>query len=131
VRLLQYTISARPEEEHWLRVAEHATHTVRELGLRYVEGARAAPGQSEPFVLFAPMKMGGESDATLEDSEGEKLELSDTVEAPAADALRAQVSGGQLLWVAGRLVGLASGLVLRPISALIRRPDALHLCRLT
>ena len=131
VRLLQYTISARPEEQHWLRVAEHATHSVRELGLRYAEAARAAPGVSEPVVLFAPVKMGGHASATLEDSEGERLELSDTVDAPSADALRAQVQGGQLLWVAGRLVGIATGLVLRPISALIRRADALHLCRLT
>jgi hypothetical protein len=131
VRLLQYTISARPEEQHWLRVAEHATHSVRELGLRYAEGARAAPGLSEPFILFAPVKMGRESTAILEDSEGERLELSDTVDAPGADALRAQVNGGQLMWIAGRLVGIATGLVLRPVSALIRRPDALHLCRLT
>jgi hypothetical protein len=131
VRLLQYTISARPEEQHWLRVAEHATHSVRELGLRYAEGARAAPGLSEPFILFAPVKMGRESTAILEDSEGERLELSDTVDAPGADALRAQVNGGQLVWIAGRLVGIATGLVLRPVSALIRRPDALHLCRLT
>jgi hypothetical protein len=131
VRLLQYTISAKPQDEHWLRVAEHATHSVRELGLRYVESARAAPGLSEPFVLFAPAKLGGEHDATLHDSEGEKLDLSEAVEAPAADALRAEVASGQLLWVAGRLVGLARGLVLRPISALIRRDDALHLCRLT
>jgi hypothetical protein len=129
VRLLQYTVSAQPSAEQWARIKDHALHNVRELSARFAAGQKAAPGLAEPFVLLAPRTLSSAPDARLRDANGDAVQLSD--ETPAADALRAASADGELVWVAGRLLGLSRGLVMRPASALVRRADGLHLNRIT
>jgi hypothetical protein len=130
VRLLQYTVSIAPSAEHWSRIGEHAAHSVRELGIRYAEGARRAPGQAEPFVLFAPRELARSPEGRLVDDTGDSLPIADDSEA-ATQVLHAASAGGEVLWVAGRLLGLSRGLALRPISLLVRRAEAMQLCRVT
>lgn len=129
VRLLQYTVSPQPSDAQWQRLGGHAVRSVRELMLRHGDGARAVRGQAEPFVLFAPRPLDDVNQTRLCDETGEILHLSDESEASFARVVAN--AGGELLWVTGRLIGLARGLVLRPTSALLQTPSRLHLCRMT
>jgi hypothetical protein len=130
VRLLQYTVSIAPSAELWMRIGEHAAHSVRELGIRYAEGARSAPGQAEQFVLFAPREVPSAAGGRLIDDTGDSLPLADDTDAT-AQVMQAASAGGEVVWVAGRLLGLARGLALRPTSLLVRRGEGVHLCRIT
>lgn len=131
VRLLQYTIGARPTAEHWERVRLHATRSVRELSLRYAEANRKASGLAEPFVVFAPKELSEGVDARLCDNEGDSILLADEVEAATVHQLRALAGGGEVVFVAGRLAALSDGLVLKPASLLVHNTTGPHLYRVT
>ena len=119
VRLLQYAVSPRPTAQHWAAVERFAARLVRQLGATYASAMSACPAIAEPFVLFAPQRLSN-ARAELVDGDGERLPLLAEAERTLFETLKDVTEGGQLVWVAGRLIGIAGGLFLRPVSALVR-----------
>jgi hypothetical protein len=132
LRLLQYTISPEPTQEQWSRLSDFARASVSELAASYASIARRAPGTSEPFVLFSPAgrKLGVEP-TQVRDGGGTGIEIVDDADVPMLDTLRAMAEADEVVWIAGRLTGLARGLVLRPTSMLLRREGRFSLRRVT
>ncbi len=132
LRLLQYTVSPEPTQEQWQRLTEFACGSVSELASSYARIARRVPGTSEPFVLFSPagQKLGSEP-SHVRDARGAGIGIVDDVDVPMLDALRAMAEADEVLWIGGRLTGLARGLALRPISMLLRREGRFSLRRVT
>jgi hypothetical protein len=130
-RLLQYAVAAELTDAHWTLVEPVVQSSVRELRRRYVAAVQQCPAQSEPFVIFAPAELQEEPRAALVDAQGEHLGLPEEAEQPLADVLRHLAKEATLVWVAGRLMSLSRGLVLRPVSALLKRGDGLHFVRIT
>jgi hypothetical protein len=132
LRLLQYAVSPEPSQEQWKRLSEFARGGLSDLAALYASIARRAPGTSEPFVLFSPAqsKLGSEP-THLRDSRGAGIEIVDDADVPMLDTLRAMAEADEVVWIAGRLTGLARGLVLRPTSMLLRREGRFSLRRVT
>jgi hypothetical protein len=128
-RLLQYAISVQVNEHALARVVEVAHSEVSALRERYVSDLRSAPGLSEPFAIFAPAVLESGGQASLRDRAGERIEFAEPDVLP--DAVRAASAGGELVCVLGRLLGRASGLALKPLSAIVRRGAWLELSRIT
>ncbi|MFT3922603.1 MAG: hypothetical protein QM778_08730 [Myxococcales bacterium] len=132
LRLLQYTVSPEATQEQWSRVSEFARTKVSDLASYYASIARRAPGTSEPFVLFEPAgrKLGLEP-IHVRDASHAGIELVDDADVPMTDTLRAMAEGDEVVWIGGRLTGLARGLVLRPTSMLLKREGRFSLRRVT
>jgi hypothetical protein len=130
VRLLQYAVSPRPTEQHWAKVERFTARLVRQLAATYAAAMSACPGISEPFVLFAPRRLSAERPELI-DADGERLAVLADAERPLFETLRAVCEGGRLLWVSGRLIGVAGSLFIRPASALVQVGDRPRLCRIT
>lgn len=131
LRLLQYTVSPEPTQAQWSRVAELAERDIAELARRYAESERTCPAQSEPLVMFTPAFLELGVEGAARDASGKRLALLDDTRAPAIESVRAVLQGGDLVWIAGRLLGLSTGLALRPISVLVRHDAQLVLRRIT
>ena len=82
-------------------------------------------------ATMAPSELTAGPLGALRDAAGARLELRDDSDGMLVDAVRALVGGGQVVWVLGRLKGLARGLSLRPISLLVREKAGLSLRRVT
>lgn len=132
LRLLQYTVSPEPTQEQWKRLSEFARTGLSDLAASYASIAQRAPGTSEPFVLFSPVqrKLGAEP-THLRDGGAAGIEIVDDTDVPMLDTLRAMAEVDEVVWIAGRLTGLARGLVLRPTSMLLRREGRFSLRRVT
>jgi hypothetical protein len=129
VRLLQYAVSPRPTEQHWAKVERFTARLVRQLAATYAAAMSACPGISEPFVLFAPRRLATERPELI-DADGERLPVIGDAERPLFETLRAVCDGGRLVWVSGRLIGVAGALFIRPASALVQVGDRQRLCRI-
>lgn len=131
VRLLQYTVSAAPTDGQWAKTESFAKRLVRHVSDTYENAVSTCPGLVEPFMLVAPRSMDLSSKPAWVDHEGERMALVEDASQPTSDLLSQLVQGARVVWLAGRLVGLAQGLLLKPISLLVQRSDGLHLLRVT
>lgn len=132
LRLLQYTVSPEPTQDQWRQLSEFARNRVEDLAGYYATISRRVLGTSEPFVLFAPALHSLGHDAShLRDDQGAGVELGDDANGPLVDTLRAMAEDHEVVWVAGRLTGLARGLSLRPVSLLLKREGRYTLRRVT
>lgn len=130
-RLLQYAITLEPTNSQWQRLAELGESDVTALRTRFAREVSACPALAEPVALFAPAQLAALTTGSLRDSGGAKLELWDDSGAQLAEVVRTLASEGEPVWLLGRLKLLEQGLVLRPISALLRSGDAYRLRRIT
>lgn len=130
-KLLQYTVSPEPSAAQWQRLAELGEPRVSALATQFAAATRRCPGLAEPCVLFAAAELTGGSLGALRDAGGARLELRDDADGVLVDALRALVGGDEIVWVMGRLRGLARGLSLRPVSVLVRGKSGVRLRRVT
>jgi hypothetical protein len=101
--------------------------TLRE---RYAADVRASPAFAEPFTIFAPASV-DVSGCALVDTTGERLTLRTAPTISTMDSLLAATRGAEIVCVLGRLLSRASGLILQPLSAVVRSGDWLELRRLT
>ncbi|HEX6240651.1 MAG TPA: hypothetical protein VFZ61_07155, partial [Polyangiales bacterium] len=113
------------------RLSELGERRVDALIAQYAACLRRCPGLSEPALLFAPSALSPAPLDSLRDEAGARLSLRDDGEGTQADALRSLVGEDEIVWVLGRLRGLASGFSLRPISVLVRSRGGLALRRIT
>lgn len=141
VKIFQYTISHAVEMAEWSRVQRFGVSRFERLVHEYRRGLRENPSLSEPFVVVSPARLVREGAPRLVDAEGAELglELDDVpggarlASAPSGAAsagrgaagapdgvtlgvLDALAAGGEVLWVAGRLVERRSRLRLVPLS---------------
>ena len=131
VRLLQYTVSARPSAQQWSATEPFAKRLVRQVSETYAAAVSVCPGLVEPFMLVAPRKVDVSHKPVWIDSDGERMSLAEEAAQPMSELLQQFGEHGRIVWIAGRLVGLAQGLVLKPVSLLLQRADGLHLMRVT
>lgn len=129
VRLLQYAVSPKPTDQHWAKVDRFTARLVRQLAATYAAAMSVCPGLAEPFVLFAPRRLSLERPELI-DADGERLAVIGDAEKPLFETLRAACEGGRLLWVSGRLIGVAGALFIRPASALVQVGERQRLCRI-
>jgi len=129
-RLLQYTITPLVTEAPWQRVVSLAHTEIAGLRERYAADLRASPALAEPFAIFAPAEVDVAAGA-LTDTRGEHLTLRTSPTMSTMDALLAATRGADVVCVLGRLLGRAPGLILQPLSAVVRSGDWLELRRLT
>jgi creatinine amidohydrolase/Fe(II)-dependent formamide hydrolase-like protein len=130
-RLLQYAISMQLTETPWQRVVQLAHTQVTSLRERYAAEVREAPALAEPFVIFAPSQVDGADDGFLRDESGDRVDVRGDHGTPGLEALLAACRGAEIVCVLGRLLGRASGLMLQPLSAIVRRGEWLELRRVT
>jgi hypothetical protein len=130
-RLLQYTLSVQLTEAPWQRVVQLAHTEIAALRDLYVSDLRACPGLAEPFAIFAPTDVEQDPDGMLRDARGERLAVRGDAGTPSLDALLAASRGGDLVCVLGRVLGHASGIMLQPLSVIVRRGAWLELRRVT
>jgi hypothetical protein len=129
-RLLQYTISPEVSEAPWQRVISLAHTEISTLRELYAADLRASPAFAEPFAIFAPAQV-DLSGCALTDTRGERLTLRTAPTISTMDALLAATRGADIVCVLGRLLARASGLILQPLSAVVRSTERLELRRLT
>lgn len=129
-RLLQYTISAQIHEAPWQRVVSLAHSELSTIREHYAADLRASPGLAEPFTIFAPTQVDVAGSA-LTDKRGERLTLRTAPSLSTMDSLLAATRGADVVCVMGRLLGRASGLIMHPLSAIVRSGDWLELRRVT
>lgn len=129
-RLLQYTISPKVPEAPWQRVVSLAHTEIATLRERYAADVRASPAFAEPFTIFAPASI-DVAGCCLVDTTGERLTLRSAPTISTMDSLLAATRGAEIVCVLGRLLSRASGLILQPLSAVVRSGDWLELRRLT
>lgn len=131
VRLLQYTVSARPSAQQWAATEPFAKRLVRQVRDAYAATVAVCPALCEPFMLVAPRKVDVSDIPVWIDSDGERMSLAEDAAHPMSDLLQQFGEQGRIVWIAGRLVGLAQGLVLKPVSLLLQRGDGQHLMRVS
>ncbi len=131
VRLLQYTVSARPSAQQWSSTEPFAKRLVRQVGEAYAAAVSVCPGLSEPFMLVAPRTVDVSGTPVWIDSDGERMALAEEAAQPMSDLLQQFGERGRIVWIAGRLIGLAQGLVLKPVSLLLQGSDGPHLMRVS
>ncbi|MDB4986395.1 MAG: hypothetical protein JWN04_1573 [Myxococcaceae bacterium] len=129
-RLLQYSLTVQVPEAPWQRVISLAHTEVESLRERYVADLRASPALAEPFAIFAPAQLDTDS-ASLSDARGERLALRNEAGLSGLDGLLAATRGSEVVCVLGRLLGRAAGLMLHPLSAVVRSGEWLELRRVT
>jgi len=131
VRLLQYTVSVRPSAQQWAQTEPFAKRLVRHVAEAYETAVSACPALVEPFMLVVPRKVEVANKPTWLDAEGQRMPLAEDGAHPIAELLHQASERGRIVWIAGRLVGLAQGLVLKPVSLLLARADGPHLVRVS
>jgi hypothetical protein len=129
-KLLQYTVSLQVPEAPWQRVVSLAETELGVLRERFAADLRASPALAEPFAIFAPAQIEIAANA-LTDSRGERLALRSDPNLSGIDALLAATRGADVVCVLGRLLGRASGLLMKPLSVVVRSGDWLELRRVT
>ncbi len=129
-RLLQYSVSMHVPDAPWQRVVSLAQTEIATLRERFAADLRASPALAEPFAIFAPAELEIAANA-LTDTSGERLALRSDPNLSGIDALLAATRGADIVCVLGRLVGRASGLLMKPLSAVVRSGDWLELRRVT
>ncbi|MET0285391.1 MAG: hypothetical protein ABW352_13005 [Polyangiales bacterium] len=129
-KLLQYTVSLQVPEAPWQRVVSLAETELSVLRERFAADLRASPALAEPFAIFAPAQLEIAANA-LADSQGERLALRSDPNLSGIDALLAATRGADVVCVLGRLLGRASGLLMKPLSVVVRNGDWLELRRVT
>ncbi|HEY6880689.1 MAG TPA: hypothetical protein VI299_21850 [Polyangiales bacterium] len=129
-KLLQYTLSVQVPEAPWQRVVSLAEDTLAPLRERFAAEVRASPALAEPFAIFAPAQLELATNS-LADTQGERLTLHSEPNLAGIDALLGATRGADIVCVLGRLVGRASGLLLKPLSAVVRNGAWLELRRVT
>lgn len=130
VRLLQYTITLQVPEAPWQRVVSLAHTEIESLRAHFTTALRDSPALAEPFAIFAPARIDVAENA-LVDTHGERLPLRTAPTASMMDALLAATRGADVVCVLGRMLGRAPGLILHPLSAVVRSGDWLELRRIT
>jgi hypothetical protein len=130
-RLLQYTISVQVPDAPWQRVVSLAHTQIATLRERCAADLRASPAFAEPFAIFAPAQI-DVAGCALVDTAGERLTLRTAPTISTMDSLLAATRGSsEIVCVLGRLLSRAPGLILQPLSAVVRSGDWLELRRLT
>lgn len=129
-RLHQYTISSAVPESAWQRLLELALTELSTVRGLFSSEQSSSPGLAEPFVIFAPSELAPEEGAVL-DREGERLAIGSERRSTGLEPLLAARGTGDLAAVLGRLSSGAAGLVLHPLSLLVRRGEWLELRRVT
>jgi hypothetical protein len=129
-KLLQYTLSLQVPEAPWQRVVSLAHSELGSVRESFAHDLRASPALAEPFTIFAPAHIQVAANA-LTDRHGERLALHSEPNLSGIDALLAATRGADIVCVLGRLLGRASGLLLKPLSAVVRNGDWLELRRVT
>ncbi len=131
VRLLQYTVSVRPTAQQWAQTEPFAKRLVRHVAEAYETAVSVCPALVEPFMLVVPRKVELSHKPMWLDAEGQRMSLAEDSAHPIAELLQQASERGRIMWIAGRLVGLAQGLVLKPVSLLIERADGPQLVRVS
>jgi hypothetical protein len=128
-RLLQYAVTTAIDEDAWQSVARHAQRDFEEIAARYRETLAAFAGLCEPVALLAPAHFDpGAAVLALSDPGGRELPLHC---APSLLAhVRRSVEGGELLWMAVRLVDHRGRLGVLPLSAAVLRHGRLCYARM-
>jgi hypothetical protein len=131
LQLMQYEIAAEVPEATKNALAAHAHHRVAELLERFRAAHATAPGQAEPFALFAPAEVVWEDGAAaLLDDAGMRLPLASS-EGLELDAAFVRALDGRVpRVVAGRLFLSDGVLLLRPFSLLVGEGSAARMVRL-
>jgi hypothetical protein len=129
-KLLQYSLSMQVPEAPWQRVVSLAQTELSAVRERFAAELRECPALAEPFAIFAPAQIDLASNA-LSDARGERLTLRSDPNLSGIDALLAATRGTDIVCVLGRLLGRASGLLMKPLSAVVRNGDWLELRRVT
>ncbi|HEX5656025.1 MAG TPA: hypothetical protein VFX59_02475 [Polyangiales bacterium] len=129
-KLLQYTLSVQVPEAPWQRVVSLAETQLSVLRERFAADLRASPALAEPFAIFAPAQLEVAANA-LTDAEGERLALRSDPNLSGIDALLAATRGADVVCVLGRMLGRASGLLMKPLSVVVRNGGWLELRRVT
>lgn len=121
VRLLQYAVTPVIDAETWEQLSQWALTDFGSLLGTYRENLTTFAGLCEPFAMVAPAGITSEAHASLSDGTGHLLPVLGPERAAVARCLRQLGEGGQLLWVAGRLLDRGGSLGLLPLSAVARR----------
>jgi hypothetical protein len=131
LRLLQYEISPEVPERAKNALAGHALVRVAELVEKFRAAHATAPGQAEPFALFAPAEViCEEGAASLLDETGARLPLASSEGLELDTALVRELDGRLPRVVAGRVLLAEGVLLLRPFSLLVGEGAAARLVRL-
>jgi hypothetical protein len=118
IRLLQYAVTPVIETESWAQLAQHAVRDFEPLLASYREAQATFAGLSEPFALLSPSAIHG---ASLVDANGRLLPMFCSESPSVPRYLESLAHGGELLWVAGRLVDRDGVLGVCPLSAAAKR----------
>jgi len=130
IQLLQYVVSGALSQERLLSLNGFAVRRFSDLVENYRVALSSAPGLSEPVVLIAPHRFGGEHGVTPMDMEGLPLALA-SIEAPGVvSALAEPARRGVVSLVSGRLIDHEGTLMLLPLGALVEREGELSWWRL-
>jgi hypothetical protein len=121
VRLLQYAVTPAISSDAWEQVSSWAVADFGLLASYYREALGCFPGLGEPFAMVKPASLAAEAQAALRDTDGHVLPLLGSERPAHARYLRGLSEGGQLLWVAGRLVDRSGSIGIVPLSAAVRR----------
>jgi hypothetical protein len=131
LQLMQYEIAAEVPEVAKNALAAHAHRRVAELVERFRAAHATAPGQAEPFALFAPSEVVWEDGAAaLLDEAGMRLPLASSEGLELDSALVRALEGRVPRLVAGRLFLSDGVLLLRPFSLLVGEGSAARMVRL-
>jgi hypothetical protein len=131
LRLMQYEVSPEVPSRAKRAMEAHAHRGVAGLLERFRAAHAAAPGQAEPFALFAPAGVTSEEGTTsLVDDAGMSLPLASSEGLELDTALVRAIDGAVPRVVAGRLFLAEGVLILRPFSLLLGEASAEKLVRL-
>lgn len=114
----QYELHHHPRPTSLERLGALAERSEKSLLERFKAEHHGAPGQAEPFALFAPSRLStrGAFHALI-DEEGDALPLSRAEGLELDSALASAAEGRAIEWVSGRLFHAEGTLVLRPFMA--------------
>lgn len=133
IRLLQYTLSIDVGGSEWGQVAEWAAWKFGDLAGTYRDALKASPGLAEPFAIVGPAHCDVDEDGrvVLLDVDGLPLPLARADDPTGALVLDALADGGDVEWVAGRLVHADGTLMVVPASVATREAGRTLVRRIT
>lgn len=121
VRLLQYAVTPVIEAEIWEQLSQWALADFGALADQYRRSLTSFAGLGEPFAMVAPSHITEDANSALADGSGHLLPVLGSDRVALSRCLHGFADGGQLLWVAGRLIDRGGNLGLLPLSAAARR----------
>jgi hypothetical protein len=121
VRLLQYAVTPVIEPETWEQLSQWALTDFSALLPSYRKSLEDFAGLGESFTMVAPAGLPPDSQCAFSDSMGQRLPLLGPERGAVSRSLREFCAGGELLWVAGRVLDRDGHLGLLPLSAATRR----------